>query len=114
MDTSILNILTPIANAIGVSIDWINATAVNVMLGTGLIKQAFGIKKYWNFVPAGLIALAMGFAAYPSAPVVALVGAALIFAATSVTMALTGLLADKVSAGIKARGEAERGPEPRG
>ena len=107
---SILNLLKPIADSAGISMAWVNATAINVMFGTGAIKSAFGIRGYWNLLSAGGIALAMGFAGYHAVPATALIGASLVFAATALTF--TGLRKGREKIGE--RGSANRGPEPRG
>lgn len=87
METSILDLLKPLADAAGISMAWINATAINVLFGTGAIKSAWNIKGHWNLLTAGAICLSMAFANFYAVPLTALIGAALVFASTALTMA---------------------------
>jgi hypothetical protein len=87
MDQSILEILKPLADAAGISMVWLNATAVNVMVGTGAVKSTWAVKGYWNLLTAGVICLAMAFANFYAVPVTALVAAVLVFAGTAGTLA---------------------------
>lgn len=101
MEQSILDLLKPIADAVGVSMVWVNATAVNVLMGTGLVKKAFGIRGNWNLATAGVIALAMGFSNYYTVPITAAIGAALVFCATALAFKLTGEVGTYVRGGLK-------------
>lgn len=96
MDQSILSVLQPIADALGLSMAWIEATALNVVLGTGLVKQAFGIRRDWNLLTAGVIASALAAAQYYATPITAAAGAALVFCATGLALKITGVAGAKV------------------
>lgn len=96
MDQSILTVLKPIADSLGLSMAWIEATALNVVLGTGLVKQAFGVRRDWNLLTAGVIAAALAGAQYYATPITAVFGAALVFASTALALKLTGVAGSKL------------------
>lgn len=83
---SIYDLLAPWATAAGVSLAWIKSTALNVLFGTGALKQTFKIRGRWNLCTAGVICLISAFVTYSAAPMTAFVGAALVFSVTALTL----------------------------